>query len=645
MTDTDFTVAQTSVERSAEHAQMDRVWRSQPGLWGWLTTVNHKDIGRRYIFTAFVFFLLGGIEAAMIRAQLARPENGLIGPDLYNQIFTMHGTTMMFLFAVPVMEAVALYFVPLMIGTRNVAFPRLNAFGYWLYLIGGSFLYVQFFLNTGPDVGWFAYVPLAGPAFGPGKRADTWAQTITFTEIVAIVGAIELIVTIFKQRAVGMSLNRIPLFVWSMLVTSFMILVAMPAVATDSMYLALDRLVGTHFFNPSEGGDVLLWQHMFWFFGHPEVYIIFLPATGLVSAMLPAFTRRPVFGYPAMVMALIAVGTMAFGLWVHHMFTTGIPQLSASFFAATSSMIAIPAGIQIFCWLATIWSGRLRFATPMLFILGFIFLFLIGGITGVMVASVPFDLQMHDTFFVVAHLHYVLLGGAVFPLFGAFYYWFPKITGRTLSELAGKWNFWLMFVGINVTFFPMHWLGFYGMPRRVYTYLASTGWGPLNLVASIGALILAVGVLVFVVNVLVSLERGAPAGDNPWDADSLEWATTSPPPSYNFLHLPVVQGRNALWDEGDEHQVTVGTSTERREVLVTHVLDAQPDNRESQPHDSIWPLAAAMAIGVFFIMAIFTPLAVPIGGALALIAFVGWGWPSSEDVKTESDEKISLEGA
>ena len=633
------------VDDRAEREQMDRVWGSKPGFWGWLTTTNHKEIGKRYITTAFIFFLLGGIEAAMMRTQLSRPENSFLGPDKYNQIFTMHGTTMMFLFAVPIMEAIGLYFVPLMVGTRNVAFPRLNAFGYWLFLIGGSFLYVQFFLNTGPDVGWFSYVPLSGPQFSPGKRADTWAQTITFTEIVAIVGAIELIVTIFKQRAVGMSLNRIPIFVWAMLVTAFMIMFAMPAVATASMYLALDRLVGTHFFNPAEGGDVLLWQHMFWFFGHPEVYIIFLPATGLVSTMLPAFTRRPVFGYPAMVLALISVAFMAFGLWVHHMFATGIPQLAASFFTATSTMIAIPSGVQIFCWLATIWSGRPRFATPMLFILGFIFLFVIGGVTGVMIASVPFDLQVHDTFFIVAHFHYVLVGGAVFPLFGAIYYWFPKVTGRMLSEKLGKWNFWLFLIGMNMTFFPMHWLGFYGMPRRVYTYLASTGWGPLNLLATIGAYVIAISVIVFLVNVVTSLRHGEIAGDNPWDADTLEWATTSPPPAYNFLHLPVVQGRSALWDEGDEHQVAVGTSTERREVLLTTTLDAQPDSRESHPHDSIWPLAMALAIGVLFITAIFTPLALPIGAVLGFIAFAGWAWPTKEDVESESDEKVSLEGA
>jgi cytochrome c oxidase subunit I+III len=629
---------------SAEQEQMERTWATAPGIRGWLSTTDHKRIGTRYIATALVFFLLGGLEAAMMRAQLARPENSLIGPDLYNQIFTMHGTTMMFLFAVPVMEATALYFVPLMVGTRNVAFPKLNAFGYFLYLIGGSFLYIQFFTNSGPDAGWFSYVPLAGPAFGAGKRSDTWAQTITFTEIVALVGAVELIVTIFKQRAVGMSLNRIPLFVWAMLVTSFMIIVAMPSVATASLYLALDRLVGTHFFNPAEGGDVLLWQHLFWFFGHPEVYIIFIPATGLVSTMLPAFTRRPVFGYTALVLSLIAVGFMGFGLWVHHMFATGIPQLAASYFTAVSTMIAIPNGIQIFCWLATIWSGRPRFATPMLFICGFIVLFVIGGVTGVMIASVPFDLQVHDSYFIVAHFHYVLVGGAVFPLFGAIYYWFPKITGRMLSERAGKWNFWLFFIGMNVTFFPMHWLGLDGMPRRVYSYLAGTGWGPLNLTASIGAVVIFSSVLVLLINVLVSLRHGELAGDDPWGADTLEWATSSPPPPYNFLHLPIVEGRSPLWDEGAERPVVVGTSTERREVLVTHTLDATPDNRHPLPGDSLWPLAMAISIGVLFIVGIFTPLGMPIGTTLAFIAFAGWGWPTAENVETESDENVSLEG-
>ncbi|HEU0052866.1 MAG TPA: cbb3-type cytochrome c oxidase subunit I, partial [Longimicrobium sp.] len=488
----------------AGRAELDRTWRRKPGVWGWLVSTNHKSVAARYVFTAVLFLIAGGVEALLMRIQLAKPENSFLTPDQYNQLFSTHGTTMMFLFAVPVMEAMGLYFVPLMIGTRNVAFPRLNLFGYYVYLIGGLFLYAGLLVNSGPDAGWFNYVPLSGPEFSPGKRVDIWAQTITFTEIAALVASVEILVTVFKQRAPGMSLNRVPIFVWSMVVTSFMVLFAMPSVAGASMMLAMDRLigVGTHFFNPAEGGDPLLWQHLFWFFGHPEVYIIFLPATGMVSAMLPAFARRPVFGYTAIVLALVANGFVAFGLWVHHMFATPILQMGASFFTAASIMIAIPSGVQIFCWIATLWTGRPRFATPLYFILGFLFLFVLGGITGVMVASIPFDLQAHDTFFVVAHFHYVLIGGALFPLFGAFYYWWPKFTGRLLDERMGKANFWLFFIGVNLTFFPMHFLGLAGMPRRVYTYLDETGWGELNLLSTVGAFTIALSVVVFAVNVL-----------------------------------------------------------------------------------------------------------------------------------------------
>jgi cytochrome c oxidase subunit 1 len=611
--------------------RLEDTWRARPGLRGWLSSVDHKSIGKRYIITAFVFFLLGGIEAAVMRAQLARPENGLIGPDAYNQIFTMHGTTMMFLFAVPVMDAVGLYLVPLMIGGRNVAFPRLNAYGYWVYLFGGAFLYVMFFLNTGPDTGWFSYVPLAGPEFSPGKRVDVWAQTVTFTEISALVASVELIVTIFKTRAPGMTLNRMPLYVWSMLVQSFMVLFAMPWVASASMFLAMDRLVGTHFFNPAEGGDALLWQHLFWFFGHPEVYIIFVPALGFVSSIVATFTRRPVFGYPAMVLSMVATGFLAFGLWVHHMFVTGIPQLGASFFTAASMMIAIPSGVQIFCWIATIWSGRPRFAVPFLFVLGFVALFLIGGFTGVMIASVPFDTQVHDTFFIVAHFHYVLIGGAVFPLFGAFYYWFPKVTGRMLDERLGRWNFWLFFIGMNVTFFPMHELGLLGMPRRVYTYLPETGWGGLNLLASIGAVTIAVSVVVFLVNVARSLRVGEAAGANPWGADTLEWAATSPPRPYNFAFTPVVESREPMWQHPAELPAVEGLRTDVREVLVTTLLDAEPDSRHRHPEPTIWPLIAAIATAVLFITLIFTPWGAVIGTVLLFLAFVGWAWPRGKD--------------
>jgi cytochrome c oxidase subunit I+III len=605
-------------------AKMERTWAPRRGVWGWITSVDHKSVGTRYVATAFVFFLLGGIEAAVMRAQLARPENGLVDPDLYNQLFTMHGTTMMFLFGVPVQLAVAIYVIPLMVGTRNIAFPRLNAFGYWVYLIGGLLLYSGFALNTGPDAGWFNYVPLSGPQYSPGKRVDVWAQTVTFTEIAALVAAVALIVTLFKQRAAGMSLNRMPLYAWSILVTSFVVLFAMPSVALGSMMLAMDRLVGTNFFNPAEGGDPLLWQHLFWFFGHPEVYIMFLPATGFISEIIPVFARRRMFGHTALVLSLVATGFLSFGLWVHHMFATGLPQLGQSFFTAASMMITIPSGVQVFCWLATLWSGRPRFATPLLFSIGFIVLFVLGGITGVMVASVPFDQQAHDTYFIVAHLHYVQVGAFVFPLFAAFYFWFPKVTGRMLSEAAGKWHFWLFFVGMNVTFFPMHFLGLMGMTRRVYTYLPEHGFGPLNLLATVGTAVMAAGILVFLANVARSVRHGAPAGDDPWGAHSLEWGTSSPPPPYNFLHIPVVQGLYALWDRTPDEPVVVGMNPERREVLITSVLDAEPQARYQHPGPTIATPLAALAVGVTFIGGIFTTWAFVVGPLLLFPVLLLW---------------------
>jgi cytochrome c oxidase subunit 1 len=625
--------------------QLEVTWRPEPGLLGWLRRVDHKSIGVRYIVTAFVFFLLGGIEAAVMRAQLARPEAGVLGPDAYNQFFTMHGTTMMFLFAVPVMDAVALYLVPLMIGARNVAFPKLNAYGYWVYLFGGVFLYVMFFLNTGPDTGWFSYVPLAGPEFSPGKRVDVWAQTITFTEISALVAAVEIIVTIFKNRAPGMTLHRMPLFVWAMLVQAFMVLFAMPWIATASQFLAMDRLVGTHFFNPAEGGDVLLWQHLFWFFGHPEVYLILVPALGFVSSIVTTFTRRQVFGYPAMVLSLIATAVLGFGLWVHHMFATGLPALGESFFSASSMMIAIPSGIQIFCWIATIWMGRPRFAVPLLFVLGFVIVFVIGGLSGVMVASVPVDQVVHDTYFVVAHFHYVLVGGAVFPLFGAFYYWFPKVTGRMLDERLGRWHFWLFFIGVNLTFFPMHQLGLEGMPRRVYTYLAEMGWGDLNLLASVGAAVVVVSVAIFLVNVARSLLAGAGVGDDPWGADTLEWATSSPPRPYNFAFIPVVESRAPLWQTFGPLPAVAGLRTDVQEVLLTTLLDAEPDSRHRHPPPTIWPLLAAVATAVTFITLIFTPWGAVIGLPLLFAGFLGWAWPRGRDhqeqVRIERQESVA----
>jgi cytochrome c oxidase subunit I len=624
----------TAVSEAELRAHLERTWAAPSGLVGWFSAVDHKVVGRRYLVTAFAFLILGGSLALAMRLQLVGPEHRLIGPDRYNQIFTMHGSTMMFLFAVPVMEAFAIFLVPLMVGTRNIAFPRLNAFSYWMYLYGGAMLWVAFALNVGPDVGWFSYVPLAGPQYGVGKRADIWAQMITFTEIAALAVAVEIIVTVLKQRAPGMTLDRIPLFVWAMLVVAFIILISMPAVVVASSALILDRLVGTHFFNPAEGGDVLLFQHLFWFFGHPEVYIIFLPATGMVSAIIPVFARRPMFGYMPVVLSLIAIGVLSFGLWVHHMFTTGLPRIGESFFTATSMMIAIPSGIQIFCWIATLWDGLPHFRAPLLFVLGFIVTFVIGGLTGVMVASVPVDTQVHDTYFIVAHFHYVLFGGSVFPLLGAVHFWFPKFVGRLMDERLGRWSFWLIFIGFNAAFFPMHILGLMGMPRRVYTYAPEMGWANLNLLVTCGALVLAAGLSVFLWNIIASLRRGPAAGDNPWDADTLEWSTSSPPPPYNFAHIPVVTSREPLWAERDFLPVAAGLRIDRRELIVSTVTQAQADVRESSPAPSIWPFLASLASGATLIGSIFTPWAIVWGSVPVGITLIGWFWPKG----TREDE-------
>ena len=614
-----------------DFAMLEATWAEPRGFVGWCTHVDHKSIGRRYLVTAFAYFLVGGALAGLMRLQLSRPDNTWIGPDLYNQIFTTHGTTMMFLFAVPVMQALGVYFVPLMVGARGIAFPRLIAFSYWMYLFGGLFLFTSFLLNAGPDAGWFAYPPLTETLYSPSKRADVWAQLITFTEVASLAVAVSLITTVFKMRAPGMTLNRIPIFVWAQVVTSFMVLFAMPAVMLASTALILDRLVNTHFFDVEHAGDALLWQHLFWFFGHPEVYIIFIPGAGLVSMIITTFSRRHMFGYLAVVLSLVSTAFMGFGLWVHHMFATGLPQLGESFFTAASIMIAIPTGIQIFCWIATMWSGRIFVRTPMLWVLGFFAIFVCGGLSGVMLAAVPLNIQVHDTFFVVAHLHYVLIGGAIFPLFGAYYYWFPKITGRMLSERLGRSVFGLFFVGFNLTFFPMHVLGLHGMPRRVYTYPAALGWGSLNLAASIGALLMGFGVIVFIVDALRALRAGEVAADNPWGAGTLEWATSSPPPNSNFLRPPTVGGREPLWDNPVDQPTVVGLRADVRDVLVTHVLDAEPDHRVEFPEPSIWPLLTAIATTTMFIWSIFTPWGVVYGSVPVFIAMVGWFWPHRPD--------------
>jgi len=610
-----------------EARELANTWSEPRGFVGWFSCVDHKTVGVRFIVTAFGFFILAGLLAAAMRLQLARPDNTLIGPDLYNQIFTMHGTTMMFLFAVPVVLGFGIYFVPLMIGSRAIAFPRLLAFAYWMFLFSGIFLYVMFFLNIGPDRGWFSYVPLAGPEYGIGKRADVWAQLVSFTETSGLAVSVCLIVTIFKLRAPGMSLNRIPLFVWAELVTAFMVACSMPSIMVASGTLILDRLVGTHFYNHAEGGDALLWQHLFWFFAHPEVYIIFLPAQGIVSMIIATFTGRPVFGYIALVLSLVATAFIGFGVWVHHMFTTGLPQFGTSFFTAASIMIVVPSGVQIFCWIATLWSGRVRFATPLLYALGFFVVFIMGGLTGVMLAAVPLDAQVHDTFFVVAHFHYVLIGGSLFPLLGGIHYWFPKMTGRMLSERMGKTAFWLLLIGFNATFFPQHILGLMGMPRRVYTYPVEMQWGALNLLSSAGALTMFVALSIYLANVAISLRRGAVAADNPWGASTLEWATSSPPPPYNFVPAPTVGGRDPLWETRADLPVVVGLAADTREVLVTRLMDAEPDHRKEFPEPTVWPFLTAVAVGGLYIGSIFTPWAVVWGAVPCTIALIGWAWP------------------
>ncbi|WP_137787805.1 cbb3-type cytochrome c oxidase subunit I [Sphingomonas sp. 3P27F8] len=615
-----------TVEAERHHALL-RTWSDAPGIWGFLTTVDHKRIAARYVLTAVALLAIAGLLAVDMRLQLSQPNMGRMGPQGFNEAFALHGSTMLFLVSVPVMEAMAMWLVPLMLGARTVAYPRLAAFSYWLYLGGVLMLWIAHALDVTPDLGWFEYPPLSGPAYAPGHRVDVWAQMITFSEVAALAASVNIVATILKMRPPGMTLAKMPLFIWAMLVASLMTIFALPSVMLVTSMLIADRLVSTHFFTPTGGGDTLLFQHLFWFFGHPEVYIIFVPALGFVSAITETFSRRTVFGYIPMVLSMLAIAVLAFGLWVHHMFAVGLPKMGNSFYTAASMAIALPAGMQIFCWIATIWSGRPMFRTPLLWVIGFIVTFVIGGLSGVMTASAPLDLQLTDTYFVVAHLHYVLIGGAMFPLFGAFCYWYPKATGRLMSERWGVVSFVLIIVGFNVGFFPMHLLGLEGMPRRIYTYPAETGWGPLNLVATIGTFISTAGGVVFVANAFLSLKRGKVAGDDPWGGSTLEWATQSPPCAHNFNEVPVVRSLAPLWDR-DGRQAMIGLSATCREVLVTSAVNAEPQYRHKSPAPSIWPFLAAVATSILFVASIFTPWALVWGALPVALTLIVWFWPN-----------------
>ncbi|HEY7133922.1 MAG TPA: cytochrome c oxidase subunit I [Acidimicrobiia bacterium] len=630
--------------------------RSTTGFWSWLTTVDHKKIGIMYGVTAMLFLCVGGIEALLIRMQLAQPNGTVLTANQYNTMFTMHGTTMIFLMGMPLAVAFGNYLVPLMIGARDVAFPRLNCFGYWVFLFGGLFIYSSFFLGGAPNGGWFGYTPLTSAPMSagylPGHGPDFWAVGIVMLGIGSVTSAINFIVTVLNMRAPGMTLLRMPVFVWMMLVTAFLTVFAMPLVTAALVMVFFDRNFGTNFFNANAGGDPLLYQNLFWLFGHPEVYILILPGMGVVSEILPVRSRKPLFGYAVVVFSGIAIGFLGWGVWAHHMFTTGLGPVTVSAFGISTMLIAIPTGVKIFNWLGTIWGGSLKLDTAMLFALGFIAMFTIGGLSGVLHAVVPSDTQQHDTYFVIAHFHYVLFGGLVFALFGGLFYWFPKLYGRVMNEKLGKVTFWTILIGFNLTFFPMHLVGLMGMPRRTYTYPANMGWTTLNRIESAGAFVIALGVLMLIINLWVSRKHGEPVGPDPWDARTLEWSIPSPPPEYNFAEIPVVHSRDDWWhrkytedDEGrlvrlprggaDDDPVPDAIAGDAPGMQGT-VATAPPGPVEPagahieehgihMPTPSYWPLVMCLGLPLLGYAAVFQNVwYAPFGLVLVLFGLFGW---------------------
>ncbi|SFE81940.1 cbb3-type cytochrome c oxidase subunit I [Blastococcus tunisiensis] len=631
--------------------ELDRIWDDPPGLRGQLTGVQNDLVGKRLVLTGFFFLLLGGsFDSLLMRLQLAFPEQELVSPQFYNELFTNHGSVTMFLVILPIFEGFAILILPSMLGSREMPFPRLGAFSYWTFLFGGLLYYSSALFQLVPDVGWFAYVPLSGPEYSPDLAVDFWILGLGVAEVGAIAAGVEIIIGILKMRAPGMTLTRMPLFAWAFLVMAFMIVFAFTPLIVGSLLLELDRGFGTQFFDPQLGGSSLLWQHLFWIFGHPEVYIQFIPAVGVVATILPVFVRHRPVGYIWFVASLVSIGFLSFALWAHHMFAVGLPPLVLSFFAAASMAISIPAGVQFFSWLATIWVGRPVWRTPFLFVIGFLIIFVIGGITGVMVASVPFDLQAHDTYFVVGHLHYVLIGGVAFPIFAGVYYWFPKFTGKLLDEKLGKWNFWLLFVGVNVAFFPMHQVGLMGMPRRVYTYEAGQGWEIFNLISTIGVLIIVPGIGVFVWNVVRTIRRGERADANPWGADTLEWALPSPPKQHSWTQPPIVRSRHPLWDQTEldrgEPQLErfvrgLGQwPLKWRAAVVVGTADGRPVEVFRVSNPSIWPLITAGGVVLIFLSELVKlRWGAAVGAVIIVLSVIAWNWPQPPPMTaTEEDE-------
>ncbi|WP_448663911.1 cytochrome c oxidase subunit I [Sphingomonas sp. CJ20] len=614
------------------HRALTAIWGAPRGWRGTLVSVNHSDIGRRFILAAFAFFAIGGALAMLIRAQLATPDSAFVGPAVYNQLFTMHGSIMMFLFAIPMFEGLALYMLPKMLGSRDMAFPRLSAYGWWCYLFGGTILIAALAFGVAPDGGWFMYTPLASKVYSPGINADVWLLGITFVEISAISAAIEITVSVLKLRAPGMRLDRMPLFAWYLLITAMMMLVAFPPLILGSILLEVERAFGWPFFDPTRGGSPLLWQHLFWLFGHPEVYIIFLPAAGVVSTVLPVMARTAILGYEWIVAALLALAFLSFGLWVHHMFTTGIPHMALGFFSAASALVALPTAVQVFAWIGTLWSGKPERTLPMLYLMGFFLVFVMGGLTGVMLAMVPFDGQAHDSYFVVAHLHYVLVGGFIFPMLAGAYYWLPHFTGRARVPRLGEAAFWLILVGFNLTFFLMHLTGLLGMPRRVYAYAAEMGWTGLNLLSSVGSFIMAFGFALFALDVALQIFLSRRSRRNPWRATTLEWAMAIPAPAYNIASQPEVRGRDPLFDDpalalrlarGEGYLAEARHGW--RETMAVDTTTGAIDHVVILPGNTRLPLVTGLVTGCFFLALLFGYYALALAPLAALVA-LGWYW-------------------